>query len=292
MPPHFFAAIPGAPGVGSSVKTRLSKQSDLKGTILLTGDSVITAKTKEDSDGRTLFSMLEERLAFPVKDISNSAYDQRVFHSQLVALKSGNKTPKLVLVAINLRSFSPKWETNPYIQRKAVINFNHFPYDSALYRAWKIIDPDKESASVQEEWDRKTSEEPEASAPIAQGFRDAYCYTLDDSLGLEQLTKSLKIREGLPFEVVFYLTPINFQMAKENLPSSDLKKLEQNLEQLRQLLNNSGVVWEDYSKSLGPEHFYHSPLQPDEHLRASGRIWLAEKLEGLASETFAKGRAY
>jgi hypothetical protein len=86
--------------------------------VLYLGDSVVERISKYDVDTRTLGTMVGDCLQgkLSVAYIAHSAYHLRIFYGFIQVIKTLKRRPHVIILPINLRSFSPQWDLNPVWQ--------------------------------------------------------------------------------------------------------------------------------------------------------------------------------
>ena len=84
--------------------------------VLYLGDSTIERIAHQDDDRRAITEMLDAHLGGGVLGVSHSAYHPTMYKwlSRLFEVLPGK--PRLVIIPVNLRSFSPVWEYHPEYQ--------------------------------------------------------------------------------------------------------------------------------------------------------------------------------
>jgi hypothetical protein len=89
--------------------------------VLFLGDSSVERISREDADRRTTAEMLDARLGGGVLGATHSAYHPTIYRHLLALFERLPARPRLVVVAVNLRCFSPIWEFRPEFQFQAEI---------------------------------------------------------------------------------------------------------------------------------------------------------------------------
>ena len=86
--------------------------------VLCVGDSVLERVSRYDNDKRNLGQMLKEQLGdrFRCDVISQTAYSIKTFYPLLSALQKMRSSPRVIIIPVNIRSFSPQWFNNPVWQ--------------------------------------------------------------------------------------------------------------------------------------------------------------------------------
>jgi hypothetical protein len=83
--------------------------------VLYLGDSVLLRTSHTDTDSSPLWQMVSDRLApaYETCCICARAYNPQIYHHMLNVLSVTLHRPRLVIVSVNLRCFSPQWDFNP-----------------------------------------------------------------------------------------------------------------------------------------------------------------------------------
>jgi hypothetical protein len=102
---------------------RTFDQSRTPPQVLYLGDSVVERVAHEDTDRRPLNQMVLDALRknYTGLSISYSAYNPQVFYYLLAALERMKHKPKIVILPINMRCFSPQWDMQPQWQHEEEI---------------------------------------------------------------------------------------------------------------------------------------------------------------------------
>lgn len=81
---------------------------------LFFGDSVLERRANDDDDGRTLGEMTAEALRpLRLTQISGTGYHSGMYYRFLEAALHAGGRPRVVMLPVNLRSFSPQWHYHP-----------------------------------------------------------------------------------------------------------------------------------------------------------------------------------
>ena len=94
------------------------QQNESAADILYFGDSVLQRISRDDKDIKTLSEMVARRLEPVYKTciLAHSAYTPRIFLALSQVFKIMRNCPKLVILPINIRAFSPQWDCRPHWQ--------------------------------------------------------------------------------------------------------------------------------------------------------------------------------
>ncbi len=87
-----------------------------KKDVLFFGDSTAKAIEKKDSDRRGIAEMLSADIApLSIQGIIHPAYQAEVYLEFIKRLKDFATPPKIIVITVNMRSFSPSWDMNPQL---------------------------------------------------------------------------------------------------------------------------------------------------------------------------------
>lgn len=278
LPPTWLAALANGPG-----DRALLHGSD--GKVLYLGGSVLDSVNPSETNQLPLHAMVAIRVPEPVVAVAGPANALDTFHAQLAFLVRSGIEPRLTIVPINLRSFSPLWEFNPH---------HNFELENRMYAApfltralavfkWPFSRPEHDdtlAAPVFIDGERRgnVGDFVRTTAPrqwddewIGRRYRIHYCADVERSRRFQDLKALLALveRENLP--VLFYLTPIDHQAMARFTTPEDRAVVDRNLARLRSVLAGARVPWLDLAYSLRARQFDHPRWGPNEHLNASGR---------------------
>jgi hypothetical protein len=211
-------------------------------------------------------------------------------------MKKNGYRPKVIIVPINMRSFSPEWDRNPNYQFEE--EKNCLAYDSFLfrlfYRAFQVFKLN----------DRKISWEDYEKTPVYDGkipagsVKDYINITkdpdnenmkkkllffymsslLDNHRKIVSLKKIAKLYKNTDTKVIFYITPIDYLTGVKYLGSRFKEQLEENVSVIKSALLKEGYPVTDMSVSLDSDAFSWN-YWPNEHLNEKGRSFLAAALK-------------
>lgn len=273
--------------------------------ILYLGDSVLERISWNDRDKRTLDRVVAGRLAGRKRllCISHSAYHLKVYYHLLQILKCTPQKPELVILPINMRSFSPQWDLNPawqfdeeidvlkkYIQAPgSKIPALGKPADSVpLTEAEKTMEvkyPFTELSHLGEFHDlikSSPSSEDEKCYRKKQIYIFHYLHPLlptnPKALFLTRITELLR---ELSIDLLVYVTPINYQGGARYVGDGFVDLIHANIDVVRDFLapfsGQSAVRFLDLSEALSSQYFFHMD-EATEHLNQHGRAQLAETI--------------
>jgi hypothetical protein len=278
---------------------------------ILFGDSVSVRTAREDGDKRTLQEMVEQELS--LRNISAYYFSGKGFHMRLYmhllsAMRKNDKKPDIVVIPVNIRSFSPQWMYHPRWQFEKEIRIfckkfglpytgtiSKFPETADEYRKIPVTFNESDYSAVGDFMKVIKKKEGLDENGILfrrkQLFIFHYLYKLSsDNDRLHSLGRMIKENN---FKLLLYFTPVNCAGGEELLGGAFLGAVEENRKiitdtvfQVQPLKNN--VYIKDYTKLFDSSYFF-SKYDPTEHLNEAGRkrltMLLADDIEGVMKDS-------
>ena len=279
--------------------TVLEKAQKEKVDIVYFGDSSDTNYSNEDLDKRSISQMLKETLTnYSMVSISHPAYEADIFLEFCKYMVKQKYYPKVVIIPINMRSFSPSWDRNPgwqFEKEKTILE------NKLLFMFFKTIEAfDKNNKRfneiTQSEFENTEVFSGEKAVGIVKDFEKHefrhyseenmknsilyfYMFSLkNDHRKLKSLAEMAKILLENNIRPVFYITPIDYETGERYFPGEFSERLKNNVETIKSVLeeNNFGVL--DLSMDL-KTNFFAWERYPNEHLNEKGRKYVTERIE-------------
>lgn len=282
--PRLVQALPNAPD-----DLVLLQHSD--GQVVYLGDSVLTSVGAREEDKRPLHQLLAERLDRPLVVASHPANAMDTYRAQLAYLARSGARPALVVVPINLRSFSPPWESNPRYDFALTNRMYERPLLSRAAAVFKrsYTSPRRRRPGAQPVWIdgrragrlgafRRLGRSRDDPAMIRALYRLNYATDVERSAGIAELRRLARVAAGWETPVLLYLTPIDFERLAIHVEPADVERAERNLARLAEIATAAGLAPLDLSHLLGAAGFHYPDWNPNEHLNAAARTALAEAL--------------
>ena len=278
---------------------------DQNSEILYFGDSTLW----HPEGSQTTAAMLQERLPVrKVGELSHAAYGMDVYRSYINFMLRQGYQPALVIIPINMRSFSPEWDQRPsyqFTQEKRVLALG-LPLARAFGRPLNLFGG-YEPAITQDDFLRspvyagatkigkvQDFEGEESVAPLAEGGGEqfvyyqelpadgdyqrllTYYYMAEISPNHRKIEAMIDItqrlqRMGVP--VLFYITPVNAELGDVYVGEAFRQQFAANVTVIREQLAAQGVELLDLSFELAAYFFTDT-----EHLRQPGKQYIAEQL--------------
>ena len=305
---RILSAFPGsAPTPYPELKKLLSGYNSHRAApeILYLGDSVVERISWSDKDKRALDAMVADRLKSRKRlmCISRSAYHVKIYFYMLQVLGGTRRRPRMVILPVNIRSFSPQWDKNPNWQfEEEIAALEEYLKNSSeiprLVRKKETI-PFGEREMMMEfdfpftdlkrfgEFQTIINSSPDTEEEKAfrkkQIFIFHYLHPLSDSHPkLAFLPRIIDLCRGLNIHLLIYVTPVNFQGGERRLGRAFVDLLSANVNVVRQKVESASPPpphFLDLSLALSSESFFHAD-EASEHLNQHGRAKLAEIIAG------------
>jgi hypothetical protein len=282
----------------------IANLEDAQQRVLLLGDSVMSWFAADDNDRTNLARAISSLSPAPVADKSSGGYGIEIASAQIQGLRLLNIRPRAVVVEVNLRHYSPAWELSPRLQKPlitkafesgwllpvraaAVFKCRFGVLSDRAYLATRLKVAGRDLGPLAE-YDRLPLwSSPGRIPPAELGHRTSlarYASDIEDGSSLSRLRTAVQVVKMARIPAVFFLTPINIDYLRARLAPAEMACVEKNLTLLRQTIAQAGIFWVDLSHSLPSEEFDHPPLVPNEHLRARGRKFVADRVGKLLIE--------
>lgn len=278
-----------------------------KGTpdIVLFGDSVMNAISYKDLDIRSLKEMIlkdKNIVNYDIDYFCHYGYHFGVYYMLIQALKYLDLLPKIIILPINMRSFSPQWDLKPAYQfddtineikdffiMKKEINLN-CPYDidkqidynmAVNLEAEFWIDKFKIIKSYEDIVNLKYDTDAENKIKYQTFFIYHYLYKLNENnRKLRLLEQILKCLENEKVKIVMYFTPININAGQKFVGKDFITYFRENVNMVLDMLKTyekDNLVFENFSELCDCSCFTYDD-DPTEHLNEKGRKLLSDRI--------------
>lgn len=241
--------------------------------VIYFGDSSATSYSYQDQNKSPIQGFLAEDLKkYQVGAITHPAYMMDTFEKYVKYLTDHNQTVKIVIITVNLRSFSKEIEENPMNEfRKAKIFLDYpSPLLNIFYQpmaAFKVYKVDE------------TSNLTDSNDTMVQQLTLRYMYELSpNQKGVKAMEKLKKDLKGSNVKALFYITPVDYQAASQYVGEAFEKKVSQNISLIKETLDQPNIDVLDLSFGLNHESFDWPGIYMNEHLKEDGRRFVAEQL--------------
>jgi len=278
---------------------RLQHHLKLKTDIHYFGDCTLFTGKAGDKDNRSIPAMLQALCpGYAVAELSHPAYHMDLYLAFCQYIVKQGQHPKLVIIPINMRSFSPEWDRRPQYQftrEKTILAggpkkylllafdrlFMSLGYDLCAgsrdkYLREPVYCGDEKVGLV------KDFLNPDFGKYSDEIMRDKlvffYLYSLRP--GHRKVRSLLEIARVLSLHsipVIFYVMPIDCQTGEEFFPGLFSRRLAENVRVIRSALAETGNDVMDFSAAV-PRGEFAWRQYPSEHIDSQGKLRVAEGL--------------
>jgi hypothetical protein len=287
--------------------------------VLYFGDSVLMRVAYEDEDAGNLGELVAANLRplYKTCGIYHSAYTPRIFYHLSRVLEVTAHQPKLVILPINMRCFSPQWDLQPLWQFNWEIEaIDAFLADPQGPVPLKIPDTPRDHGAQEfgnlqvnyvgtsldriQQFLAVIATKPTSEAGKRERWKTIftyhYLYKLNpDHRTLRRLKETVVLLNSLGIKVLIYLTPINYQGGKNYVGALFEQTLAANVALIKQALADVGgapgdIFLGDWTRLVDAQGFFHDS-DPTEHLNRRGRKSLADAIGAAVQEMIGAGTA-
>jgi len=274
-----------------------------KAPIVYFGDSTINWAADEDKSQASMPQLLQILLpdTFILK-LTHASYEPGIYRSYVEYIAREGYRPAVIIIPVNLRSFSVEWDRQPLWQfekDKAALSFKDTIWQK-FYKPlaiFKFFDPkisrfDYEQTKVYNAnkyagpaW---RFDNPRYKTATDENMRNKLIFRYMSELKAEHrklvaLKEAVRLAKKSGIEPVVYLTPVDCQTGTRYLGPQFLARIRTNAQTVIGALAQEGVPVLDLSCSLGTEYFTWTedgdgPYYPNEHLRLLGRMFVVKNL--------------
>lgn len=284
-------------------------------TVLLLGDSVAERVSWNDYDDRKLSEMIIQNLQSrtDVAAVSYGGFTLDVFYHMVLALEKMKHKPRLVVLPINMRNFSPQWDLEPTWQfRPEIEQIQRFISHPSIVPSVKQVQREVISLEVFNAFD---------ATPVAfdlspfdriaqfrllinavpateeqRRFRSRQIFIFHYTNRLQRghrklvaLENILKLIQSMGIPFFSYITPLNVEAGERLVGAEFLSVLHANVRMVSEVVGAYQAEthsFKDWSETMRSKHFFHVD-NATEHLNETGRKWLAESIAGEVSAVLA-----
>jgi hypothetical protein len=284
----------------------LDKAISEKTDVIFFCDSTNFAYSKQDNDKRTISQMLQGMIPErKILTIDHGAFGMDMYLAFCKYICRANNRPNVVIIPVNMRSFSPGWDQRPDWQFEQERFFLEHPLIRSFYKplaVFKVISTneisveqynktsvycgDKVIGTVREFDFRSDDPNSITDEKIRKKFIFNYMYPLTpDHRKLQSMMQVVNVLNSIDVKVVFYITPLDIEEGRKYLSDVFNDRVRANVELVKALLREQNIEPLDLSQNLPSEHFSWT-VYPNEHLDQAGRLYVANHLaEALRNNT-------
>ena len=274
------------------LKTSLENETD----IIYFGDSVVKSPTAGGVE-----QMLSDVSGKSVKIVAHEAYHLGVYEATVNFISKQEKKPEVIVIPINLRSFSPEWDTRPQYQFQNEITKLDESED-LLIGLWVRVtnlfgNSDEKKLLDDITWKQENvyfgknivgrvnefeflihGDEEDIEELVKKKFIYQYGYLLNEKTNkMDSLKNIIKKCKEMNSELVLYITPIDVENGKIHAGEEFLEIIKNNTTLLEKIGIDNGANIIDLSFDLEHEKFEYVFI-PNEHLKEEGLQYVAEKI--------------
>lgn len=283
--------------------------------LLVLGDSTLFWRGPDEADTPSL----EDAIAASYPELKAIAVSEAALSLDLMEgswhfLRARGTAPRVVVVVVNLRSFSPTWFNRPDSYTEKVLHQLTWdsPYIRALYRplmAFEVLN--KKSLNTDDyyrELHRLVAESPtsfhlnpgntaDPSATALGGLEHYYlCYGIpfrEDHPLLVAMTNLVRALREDGVKVLLYVTPVDVERGAHAFGPAMTSVIRQNRETLARVVatnfpDDPGLCLLDRADSAPTGDFLDHEGAPNEHLTLAGRERLWKSLKPSLDALLAK----
>lgn len=273
--------------------------------IIYFGDSTLWYPVDSQTTAEILQGMLPEE---HIGELSHAAYGMDVYRAYVEYMVSRGYEPELLIIPINMRSFSPEWDQRPeyqFVQEKRILQYGNllvrlfgrpmnilggFSTD-ITHEEYLLTDVYSGTVPVGQVQEFESAL---GSVPLGEQTEDRFVYYAEPTEDADQaalltyyymyqltpehrkvqaMLDIVELLEPSATQVLFYLTPINVELGDVYLPDAFAQQFARNTGLVVDLLAARNVDYLNMATDL--QAFYFSDT---EHLRQSGKQYVAQAL--------------
>lgn len=281
--------------------------------VLYLGDSTVERVSDNDADKSMIPDMVKRAVKgeFEIIQVSQSAYHMSVYRGLIGLFNRTLFKPKIIIIPINMRSFSPQWDLYPPYQFEEELRLlskcskrKHGYLDQkrndnrasiAVFEDTQVDYPLVNFKTIREFRNiilSKPVEKKEIAFRRRCIFIFHYLYSLQPShRKLRDMKHLIAEARAMQIKLCFYITPVNYISAIQYVGSEFDRVFGDNLRCVIAVLEAEGVyslnearlskessmLYRDLSCSINGSYFFH-PDTLTEHLNERGRQFVAEEI--------------
>jgi len=279
--------------------------------VIYFGDSVLNSVHPNDVNKQSIAEMVDSQLAnYDIRKLSHGAYRTPMYLWFAQHMLRQSKRPELLVVPINLRSFSAGWDKRPDFQFERLYFYLQYGTDSAAY--YKFLSVYGQSPRQVLTYDQYL-QTPVDKGGVVVGTVGDFHNDSYDSPPPELLTEKVKskilfhylyrltpdhphvrdlqtlaqISVDYQIPILFYVTPVDYQIGHSYYPQEFISTVNANIQIIENAVRSaenqanrqkSTITWSNLVYSIGSNQFDHYHSYPIEHLKESGRQSVANRL--------------
>ncbi len=291
--------------------------------VVFLGDSTVLRVANEDQDRRSTAEMLAGDLsgAARVLELSHGAYHMAIYYHMVNTFRVTRQQPRLIIVPINMRSFSPQWYLRPGWEFAPEIRLLRRYYSGqglrlrykkartakleGEYRKTRVEYPMTSLRTVGE-FEELRLNHPDSPTQQERRRRELFIYFFLHPISeshplLVKLREMVELAQMLSIRMLFYISSINVEAAMRSVGQEFERYFAMNVKVVKDALAKQNCVfvkdtdgndlcdrltaYTDYSRALGSDCFFHTE-SIDEHLNQKGRRFISEGIRDITFKLF------
>ncbi|MCP5108847.1 MAG: hypothetical protein GY950_36020 [bacterium] len=284
--------------------TRLNRYLKRKTNVIYFGDSTVDATAKDDNDRRSISEMLGDlHPRRSLETIKHAAYHAGLYREFCKYIARQSSRPAVIIIPINMRSFSPEWDRRPQYQFEIekiilrggllkqlllafykplrVFGYNFYTISAEEFSKTPVFNGTRQAGIVKDFNNKEYVRFSEKN--MKKKILFFYMYTLSPNhRKLKALVETTDVLKKNNIKCIFYITPIDWETGERYFPGEFSGRLRQNTRLVQRLLAEKGIEVLDLSTDLTADFFYWR-LYPNEHLNQRGRMYVAHHVSRVLS---------
>lgn len=271
--------------------------------IIYFGDSTINWAAQTDRSQNSMPDLLQQLLPESrIAKITHASYQMDVYYAFARYMVRKGYRPKVVIIPINLRSFSTEWDQQPLWQFEkekltlamkdtfwmkfykplAVFKFFEPRISRLQYEQTEVFDGVRLIGRVSDFDNESYQNYSEQNMRNKLLFR--YAYTLSaEHRKIQSLVQTATLLRESGIQTVFYVTPVDVRTIAKYLGPDYVNRIFENTALIKKVLADHGVGLLDLAGSLETEDFSWmedgiGPYYPNEHLKLRGRMIVVKNI--------------
>ena len=291
------------PYTESLVRTFNAGQAD----VLFFGDSSVLLSGSRDENKAGIDLLFQAKTGLSVCSVASPGYSAVLYSEYVRLLGKTRYQPRLVIIPINLRSFTGSSVRRPalnfplrqiYIRFRSTgrleladyLRYRFLGLEERLTEDWKgqqvVYDGQhlgthrsiQDECRIPEILDYTPEREPLYASQLGKKFRYHYMAPVDkDDAMLSYLDETIRYLKERSIPVLFYLTPINFRDGRKYAGEAFTVRNEKNIAAIREFMNTRNVALLDLATALDASYFV-DKRDVYEHLNFKGRDFVADSV--------------
>jgi hypothetical protein len=298
-PPRFPKEI-------SELNQALQQNTD----VIFLGDSTVYWCGPEDKTTQSIVTKVQYRIpSLSFHETTHGGYHLGVYINYCRWIAANANPPRLVIIPVNLRTFSPFWDipgwqfenvrdTLAYLKNPlfrafymplGIFKFSNMETTDEAYEAAPVYDGLRRVGTV---WDFKG---PDNAKWTQKQIKNAFLFyymgqITEQNRKVQTLRQVIRILKGAGIPVLLYFVPTDVQSGMEYHGQRFRRQLEQNAAFLKQVIQQEGITSYDFTCALGMENFVWRLTGDcvDEHIKEAGRQYVADQLTEIIKRDYLK----